>query len=144
MNDEAAAHYQSIIDQFTWGFRILEDTVGECGQPKIGWQIDSFGHSREHASIMTQLGFEGLVIGRIDYRDKDNRIENKNLDFIWNTNDNFEAKIFTTMFPNFYVSESGFCFDVTCGSNDNITDDNIDNKVTIIFKGTVLYYCLIG
>ncbi|XP_044269402.1 lysosomal alpha-mannosidase-like isoform X2 [Tribolium madens] len=130
MNDEAAAHYQSIIDQFTWGFRILDDTVGECGKPKIGWQIDPFGHSREHASIMKQLGFEGLVIGRLDYRDKDKRKQEKNLDFMWNTNDNFDdAQIFTTMFPDFYVSESGFCFDVTCYDTTNITDDNIDDKV---------------
>ncbi|KYB25899.1 lysosomal alpha-mannosidase [Tribolium castaneum] len=130
MNDEAAAHYQSIIDQFTWGFRILDDTVGECGKPKIGWQIDPFGHSREHASIMKQLGFEGLVIGRLDYRDKGKRIAEKNLDFMWNTNDNFDdAKLFTTMFPDFYVSESGFCFDVTCYRGTNITDDNIDEKV---------------
>lgn len=38
MNDEAAAHYQSIVDQFTWGLGFLNDTFGECGRPKIGWQ----------------------------------------------------------------------------------------------------------
>ncbi|KAJ3663686.1 hypothetical protein Zmor_007917 [Zophobas morio] len=131
MNDEATAHYHSIIDQFTWGFRILEETVGECGRPKIGWQIDPYGHSREHASIVKQLGFDGLVVGRLDYRDKAKRIQEKNLDFIWNTNDNFEeedAKIFTTMFPDFYVDETGFCFDVYC-NDQNITDDNLEERV---------------
>ncbi|CAG2184268.1 unnamed protein product, partial [Oppiella nova] len=28
MNDEAAAHYQSIVDQMTWGHRRLQDTFG--------------------------------------------------------------------------------------------------------------------
>ncbi|EAL40240.3 AGAP008582-PA, partial [Anopheles gambiae str. PEST] len=33
MNDEAAVHYQSVVDQFTWGLRFLNDTFGECGRP---------------------------------------------------------------------------------------------------------------
>lgn len=35
MNDEASTHYNSIIDQFTWGLRRLNDTFGECGRPKV-------------------------------------------------------------------------------------------------------------
>lgn len=123
MNDEAASNYQSTIDQFTWGFRFLSDNLGECARPKVGWQIDPFGHSREHASILTQLGFQGLVIGRLDYRDKNKRKKEKNLDFIWQSSANLNnSEIFTTMFPDFYVSVKGYCFDVLC--NDEPINDN--------------------
>ncbi|EFA08765.1 lysosomal alpha-mannosidase [Tribolium castaneum] len=135
MNDEADTNYQSIIDQFTWGFRFLDDNLGKCARPKVGWQIDSFGHSREHASILTQMGFQGLVIGRLDHRDKEKRQQEKNLDFVWQASANLNnSAIFTTMFPEFYVSIECFCFDILC-DDEMINDDvkspefNLNEKV---------------
>ena len=55
MNDEAATHYNAMIDQHTLGFHFLEKNFGECARPKIGWQIDPFGHSREQASMFAQV-----------------------------------------------------------------------------------------
>ncbi|KAK9878747.1 hypothetical protein WA026_023678, partial [Henosepilachna vigintioctopunctata] len=88
MNDEATTHYQSIIDQFSWGLRKLNETFGECGRPKIGWQIDPFGHSREMASIFAQLGYDGLLLGRIDYQDKNNRFATKTPEVVWKASNN--------------------------------------------------------
>lgn len=88
MNDEATTHYQSTIDQFTWGLRKLNETFGECGHPKVAWQIDPFGHSRETASIVAQLGFDGLFLGRIDYQDKSFRFSTKNAEGVWLSSNN--------------------------------------------------------
>jgi lysosomal alpha-mannosidase len=55
MNDEGVTHYNSIIDQHSLGAEFLRDQFGDCARPKIGWQIDPFGHSREVASLFAQV-----------------------------------------------------------------------------------------
>ena len=55
MNDEAATHYSAIIDQHTVGFEYLREHFGKCGKPRVAWQIDPFGHSREQAAIFAQV-----------------------------------------------------------------------------------------
>ncbi|XP_055295904.1 lysosomal alpha-mannosidase-like [Sitodiplosis mosellana] len=137
MNDGAVAHYQSIIDQFTLGLGKLNDTFGECGRPKIAWQIDPFSHSREFAFLVTQMGYDGFFIGRIDYEDKINRIKNRNLEMVWHTGAN--ADIFTGVLYNLYHPPPGFCFDVLC-DDDLIVDDintpeyNLDKKLEAFFE----------
>lgn len=76
--------------------RKLNDTFGQCGAPRIGWQIDPFGHSRETASIMARLGFDALFFGRLDYRDKNKRMANKEMEMVWEASPNL-GKV--TLFP---------------------------------------------
>ncbi|XP_060520149.1 lysosomal alpha-mannosidase-like [Cylas formicarius] len=136
MNDEATTHYQSIIDQMTWGLRKLNESFGECGHPKIGWQIDPFGHSREMASIFAQLGFDGVLLGRIDTDEKGYRMQTKTAEMVWRGSNSLgeASDIFTGVMYNTYSPPPGFCFDILC-SDEPIIDDrksfeyNVDQRV---------------
>ncbi|CAG2204313.1 LAMAN [Mytilus edulis] len=83
MNDEATTHYNAIIDQHALGFEFLRQNFGECGRPRVAWQIDPFGHSREQASLFAQMGFDGLFFGRADYEDIDQRKKTKTMEMMW-------------------------------------------------------------
>lgn len=52
---------------------------GSCGVPRIGWQIDPFGHSREQAALFAQMGFDALFFARIDDADRARRIRDKEM-----------------------------------------------------------------
>jgi lysosomal alpha-mannosidase len=129
MNDEAAAHYSAIIDQLTLGMHWLNQTFGKCGVTRIGWQIDPFGHSREQASIFSQMGFDGMFLGRIDFQDKLMRERTRTLEFIWKSSPSLgkKADLFTGVLPNVYWPPKGFCYDVNC-FDEEITANNAHRK----------------
>ncbi|XP_063225355.1 lysosomal alpha-mannosidase-like [Bacillus rossius redtenbacheri] len=137
MNDEADTHYQSTIDQFSLGLRLLDEMLGECGRPRIGWQIDPFGHSKETASIMAQMGFDALFFARLDYQDKQRRKDMQTMEMVWRANKNLgsSADLFTSILYNHYNFAPGFCNDITCSEdpfidNKRSPDYNVDEKVS--------------
>lgn len=129
MNDEGAAHYNAMIDQMTLGFKRLRDTFGNCGIPRIGWQIDPFGHSAEQASIFAQMNFDGYFLGRIDYQDKLKRELTKQMEFVWKASQNLgkEGTIFTSILPNTYSPPAGFCFDILCDDQPIMDDPRLED-----------------
>ncbi|KAF2883456.1 hypothetical protein ILUMI_22698 [Ignelater luminosus] len=136
MNDEAAVNYQSVIDQFTLGLRTINDTLGECGRPKIGWQIDPFGHTREMASIFAQLGYDGVLFARLDYRDVNERQKGLNTELIWKGNPDLgeTSDLFTSLIYRFYDAPATFCWDVLCGDEPIVEDEespayNVERRV---------------
>ncbi|XP_017099273.3 lysosomal alpha-mannosidase-like [Drosophila bipectinata] len=130
MNDEAAVNYQSVIDQFTLGLKFLDDTFGSCARPRIGWQIDPFGHSREQASLFAQMGYDGEFFARMDHRDKNNRIDNLNMEMIWDASDSLaDNELFTGLLYRHYSAPPGYCFDVHCGDDPIIDTKSYDNNV---------------
>ena len=55
MNDEAAAHYNGIIDQMSLGLRFVEQNFGSEARPRVAWHIDPFGHSAEQATLFAMV-----------------------------------------------------------------------------------------
>ena len=84
VNDEATTNYADIIDQMSLGLKyvfkylillmvnkhlssitfisFLADTFGECGRPKVAFQGDTFGHSREHALLSSLMVYNCYII----------------------------------------------------------------------------------
>ena len=134
MNDEGASHYAAIIDQMSLGLRILNDTFGDCGAPKVAWQIDPFGHSKEQASIFSNLGFDGLFFARLDYRDKMKRKEEKTMEMVWEASQDIgdASDLFTGVLYNEYGPPPGFCWDLPCDDaplmDNDLFETNIDER----------------
>jgi alpha-mannosidase len=62
--DEACSNYEDLLQNFNIAHRFLYQEFGVI--PKIGWQLDPFGHSSTYAKLLCDLGYEALVLGRID------------------------------------------------------------------------------
>lgn len=125
MHDEAATHYMGMIDQTTLGHSFLKRELNVV--PTVGWQLDPFGHSSTQASYMTaKFGFDALYFGRIDYQDLKIRHETQECEGLWNSSPNLNETVFwgLTGSYNGYGAPDGFCFDVLCGDEPLVGDDD--------------------
>ncbi|XP_017057316.2 LOW QUALITY PROTEIN: lysosomal alpha-mannosidase [Drosophila ficusphila] len=130
MNDEADVNYQGVIDQFTVGLKFLNETFGSCARPRVGWQIDTFGHSREQAAIFAHMGYDGQFFSRMDHNDKDTRLEELTMEMIWDASESMSGvNLFSGMLYNFYSDTPGFCFDILCTDEPIIDGDSEENNV---------------
>ncbi|KAL6011769.1 hypothetical protein ACLOJK_002234 [Asimina triloba] len=140
MHDEATTHYIDMIDQTTLGHRFIKEEFGKT--PRIGWQIDPFGHSAVQAYLLgAEVGFDSLYFWRIDYQDRAKRKDDKSLEVVWRGSKAFgssaQAKgvwIFTGIFPGSYDPPDGFSFEVNDDSlivQDDILlfDYNVQERV---------------
>ncbi|KAI3867761.1 hypothetical protein MKX03_013537 [Papaver bracteatum] len=135
MHDEASPHYIDMIDQTTLGHRFIKKEFGVT--PRIGWQIDPFGHSAVQAYMLgAQVGFDSLFFGRIDYQDRAKRKKEKTLEVVWRGSKSLgsSAQIFAGAFPENYEPPSGFYFEVNAESpvvqdNMKLFDYNVQERV---------------
>ena len=136
MNDEAAAHYAAIIDQISFGMKKLKDTFGQCGVPRVAWQIDPFGHSKEQADLFVEMGMDGLFFGRLDFREKVERFTNQTSEMIWLTSPALKEtpnRLITSILYNVYDPPDSFCWDASYTDeplmdNPKLHDYNIDTR----------------
>ncbi|XP_020581253.1 LOW QUALITY PROTEIN: alpha-mannosidase At3g26720-like [Phalaenopsis equestris] len=119
MHDEAAPHYIDMIDQTTlirqpFGHLFIKQEFGQI--PRIGWQIDPFGHSAVQAYLLSaEVGFDALYFSRIDYQDRETRKKFKTLEIVWRGSKTLgsSSDVFTGIFPkNYEPPPGGFYFEV--------------------------------
>ncbi|QCD97235.1 alpha-mannosidase [Vigna unguiculata] len=113
MHDEATPHYIDLIDQTTRGHQFIKEEFGKV--PRVGWQIDPFGHSAVQAYLLgAELGFDSLFFARIDYQDRAKRLKEKTLEVIWQGCKSLgsSSQIFTGIFPRHYDPPDGFTFEI--------------------------------
>ena len=116
MNDEGAAHYSAMIDNMSLGLRRLNNTFGVCGVPRVAWQVDPFGHSKEQANLFAMMGFDGLFFARLDWRDKERRLAEQSLEMVWESSQDLgdTSDLFTGVLYDHYGPPPGFCWDLIC------------------------------
>ncbi|XP_026378794.1 probable alpha-mannosidase At5g13980 [Papaver somniferum] len=136
MHDEAAPHYIDMIDQTTLGHRFIKQVFNQT--PRIGWQIDPFGHSAVQAYLLgAEVGFDSFFFGRIDYQDLQKRKNEKRLEFIWQGSKTLgsSAQIFAGALSGNYEPPSGdFYFEVSDASpvvqdDPDLFDYNVQERV---------------
>jgi lysosomal alpha-mannosidase len=81
--DESNEHFEDIIENFVQGHQWLSKEFGII--PRIGWNIDAFGHTQANAALFHDLGFEALFFARAGLDDIQARFkaENHQSHFLW-------------------------------------------------------------
>ena len=66
-HDEACTHYDGIMTNMMIGHEWIEREIGEFARPRIGWHIDSFGHSNGNPRLFAEMGLDAWFFARLDY-----------------------------------------------------------------------------
>ena len=60
--DECDANYEDIVNNMVEGHQWLSKEFGVS--PRIGWNIDAFGHTQTNAALFHDMGFEAQFFAR--------------------------------------------------------------------------------
>ncbi|KAL3687509.1 hypothetical protein R1sor_013818 [Riccia sorocarpa] len=140
MHDEATTHYVDMIDQTTLGHRYIKKQFDVV--PRIGWQIDPFGHSAVQAYLLgAEVGFDAVFFGRADYQDKLKRQQTRSLEFIWRGSSSLgsSAQIFGGLLAHHYSAPEEFRFDLRSTSpliqdDPLLYDYNVEERVELLVQ----------
>lgn len=106
--DEACPNYADILRNFEMAHDWLRSEFNLTQLPKIGWQLDPFGHSAANAALFAQMGFDAIVFARINEQDREKRRETRDLQFIWTpefvSDADDQQEIFAHLLYNHYSS----------------------------------------
>lgn len=130
MHDEACPTYEAMVDNMMIGHQFILKEFGI--KPRIGWQIDPFGHSNTNARVFAEMGFDAWFFARGDWADKQKRAAEKAMEWVWFPNNETlgsDVNIFTHYLWHHYSSPTGMNFDILDGDPPfiNNTDSEEDN-----------------
>jgi alpha-mannosidase len=80
-HDEACPTYEEFIANMMAGHQFILKEFGVT--PRVGWQLDPFGHSSTNARLYAEMGLDALIFARLDRIEKSERMSNKSLEYIW-------------------------------------------------------------
>ena len=112
MHDEACPHYDDMINNMMIGHEFLLSEFDYV--PTIGWHIDPFGHSNANARLFADMGFDTFIFGRLDYEDKQQRLADQTMQFVWKPFSESlgdSAEIFTHILQDMYWFPTMFGYD---------------------------------
>ncbi|NXD73731.1 MA2B1 mannosidase, partial [Eolophus roseicapillus] len=133
--DEAVTHYSAGLEQLGLGRGGGRRELGPCALPRLAWQIDRGGHSRQSAATFAQGGDDGLFLGRVDHQDKAQREGGGELELLWRTSGSLRSPDFgggTGILPNVWGGPAGFCWDQLCSDPPVVDGDSEENNVASI------------
>ena len=119
-NDEACPIFEDIVDNMMVGHQWIQKEFGVT--PRVGWLIDSFGHSASNARLYADMGLEALFISRIATGDRDKRIKEKAMNYLWRPDTKHfgdQHELLVSYFTNTYCYPEGFAVDTIAEGEDD-------------------------
>lgn len=113
MHDEACPTYTDMIENMAKGHAFIAKNF-PGNHPRIGWQIDPFGHSNTNMRLFSDMGFDAVFMARMDRHDKATRLQNKRMEFIWRPSSTLgnNNEVLAHLLIDHYRSPTGLGFDI--------------------------------
>lgn len=80
-HDEACTHYEDQLSNMMLGHQFLLEEFGVT--PKVGFQVDPFGHSTASQRLYADMGLDAVFFARAHVYDKQRRIDTKEMEWLW-------------------------------------------------------------
>lgn len=142
-HDEACTHYDDIMTNMMIGHEWIEREIGDFARPRIGWHIDSFGHSNGNPRLFAEMGLDAWFFARFDYQDKKQRMKDQTMQWVWKPFSESlgdDVSILTLAMPHHYNAPSEFRYDGRNFKHDPVVTDpnletfNANEKMEILRK----------
>lgn len=125
MHDEACPHYEDMINNMMIGHDFVTKEFG--AQPRIGWQIDPFGHSNAHVRLLADMGYDAFFFARLDYQDKEKRMAEKTMEFVWRPmSETLNTEIFAHTLYYHYSAPPLLDFDTLANKDPFVDDETLE------------------